>query len=211
MVTDVFLQKRTIDIQFNEIIQEILCGEYSNEEDGEYLIHKDKRKVNLLNASSGQQEILPLLLILQTLLSIKGDIFGNKGIVLYLEEPEAHLYPNAQRNVIKLLARIFNSSNKNYQLFITTHSPYILSSFNNLIYAGLLNNKLNDSEKKKIFKIVSKDEIIEPSELSAYSISAKGQLKSVIDSETKLIAQNILDDVSNDISKEFGKLMDLES
>ena len=56
------------------------------------------------------------------------------GYTIYIEEPEAHLFPTAQKRIVQLLARTFNNTNSNFQIIVTTHSPYILSSFNNLIY-----------------------------------------------------------------------------
>ncbi len=53
-----------------------------------------KRKVNLSsNASSGQQEILPLIIMLKLFLN-KTISLGNRA-ALYIEEPEAHLFPNS--------------------------------------------------------------------------------------------------------------------
>jgi len=196
-----FLTKK-IDV----LINNILNSKYLRERDKDFLLHKDKRKVNLSNASSGQQEILPLLIIL----SIFMEYPVPKGVTLYIEEPEAHLFPTAQKKIIQLIAKVFNSYNNNCQIIITTHSPYILSSFNNLMYAGSLSKKLEKNKLSKIQKIIKKEEIINPDLLSAFSLEKDGQLTSLIDTETKLIDQNVLDNVSDEISIEFGKLLDLE-
>ncbi|MBK8807441.1 MAG: ATP-binding protein [Bacteroidales bacterium] len=198
-------EKQKKDKDFEKIINNILNSNYTREKEKDYLMHQDKRKVNLSNASSGQQEILPLLIILQTLTKIS---FSGDGAVLYIEEPEAHLSPNAQKMVVKLFARLFNSNKMKFQMIITTHSPYILSSFNNLMYAGYLSE--TNIENADIYKIIPQAEIIKPQEVSAYSFTPNKEILSLIDSETHLIAQNILDEVSNEISFEFGKLMELE-
>ena len=193
--------------EFKDLIDNILNSNYLREKGKDFLLHKDKRKVNLSNASSGQQEILPLLIILKTLMKVQ---FPNGGATLYIEEPEAHLFPNSQKKIIQLLARVFNSSKNEFQIIVTTHSPYILSSFNNLMYAGSLVEKLEETRSNKALDIIPKDEIIEPAVLSAFSLDIKGQKANLIDEETKLISQNILDGVSNEISIEFGKLLDIE-
>lgn len=192
------------DKDFLKLVNEILNSDYLREKDKDFLLHTDKRKVNLSNASSGQQEILPLLIILRILLRVQ---FSGDGATLYIEEPEAHLFPNAQKKIIQLLARVFNSSENNFQIIVTTHSPYILSSFNNIMYAGSLMNKFKDT---KVSSIISEKEIIIPDFVSAYSLDINGNKADLIDSETKLISQNILDSVSNEISIEFGKLLDIE-
>lgn len=169
------------------------------------MVHRDSRKVNLSNASSGQQETLPLVLVLNTLANIG---FHDGGATLYIEEPEAHLFPTAQKRIVQLLARTFNTIDSNFQIIVTTHSPYILSSFNNLIEAGKIIEE-KTSLSAKVHRVVPKDEIIKPSDLIAYSLN-KGEKSILIDKDTKLISQNILDSVSDEISLEFGKLLDIE-
>ncbi len=55
------------DKEFDEIVSQILNSSYHREKDKDFLIHSDNRKVNLSNASSGQQETLPLIVILRAL------------------------------------------------------------------------------------------------------------------------------------------------
>ncbi|WP_029033397.1 ATP-binding protein [Salinimicrobium terrae] len=68
-------------------------GTYLREKEKDFILHKDNRKVNLSNASSGQQETLPLVTVLKVL---NYSSFFNGGATLYIEEPEAHLFPTAQ-------------------------------------------------------------------------------------------------------------------
>lgn len=190
---------------FDKLINEIMNGSFKREKEKDYIIHNDSRKVNLANASSGQQETLPLVLVLKTLSNFT---FSNKGATLYIEEPEAHLFPTAQKKVIQLLARTFNSKNGNFQIIVTTHSPYILSSFNNLLEAGkIVRDK--PTKKDKVNEIIPEYEILNPNDLIAYSVF-NGQKKILIDNETNLISQNILDSVSDDLAIDFGKLLDIE-
>ncbi len=205
---DFFINEKIKDKKIDDLIESVLNSNYTREKEKDYLVHSDNRKVNLSYASSGQQEILPLLLILKVLRFIT---FSGKGAVLYIEEPEAHLFPNAQRNVIRILARIFNSQKQKFQYFITTHSPYILSSYNNLMYAGYIEEKIDEKEKKELYNIIDKKEILSPSIVSAFSINSGKEFIKAINSETQLIDQNILDKVSEKISLEFGRLMELDN
>lgn len=190
---------------FNKVINEIMNGSYKREKEKDFIIHNDTRKVNLASASSGQQEILPLILVLKVLSGIN---FKNGGATLYIEEPEAHLFPTAQKKIVKLLARTFNSQNSNFQIIVTTHSPYILSSFNNLLEGGKIIE--DDNEKSyKVYEVIPEKEILNPNNLIAYSIF-NGKKQNLMDEETKLISQNILDSVSDEISIDFGKLLDIE-
>jgi predicted ATPase len=53
------------------------------------------------------------------------DIFDKK-IIMLIDEPEMHLHPGWQRKIIKATQILFPNS----QLFIATHSPFIISSVN---------------------------------------------------------------------------------
>jgi predicted ATPase len=191
---------------FEEILASVLQARYLREKDKDYLVHIDGRKVNLSYASSGQQEILPLLLILQVLYLF---VFAREGTTLYIEEPEAHLFPTAQKKIVQLLARVINKNKGKFQIIVTTHGPYILSSFNNLIQAGSIEHELESEDKTKLFEIVPGEEIIDPNSILAYSMN-EGKKELLIDKETQLISGDILDSVSNEISIEFGKMLDLE-
>ena len=196
------LSNEKSDKEFDELISQILNSNYIREKEKDFLVHKDSRKVNLTNASSGQQETLPLMIILKSLnyISSRGG-----GFTLYIEEPEAHLFPTAQKRIIQLLSRTFNNNNnKKFQIFVTTHSPYILSSFNNLIYAG---NSTRDIDL--VAKIVPTKEQLKSEYFRVYSIRNNEKID-LLNNENKLISQSILDSVSEEISLEFDKLLDIE-
>lgn len=198
--------KIAVGEEINNYIQrnfeDILGAKFVSDNKGEYLVHKDGRKVPLLFCSSGQQESLPLTILVKYLLSINKDrIFS-----LYIEEPEAHLFPTAQKKIVEIISTAYNLSSKKSQMVITTHSPYILTSFNNLLQAGhLLENGAN---KKKLFKIVPEFEVLKPGELNAYAFE-NGGVTSLIDEETGLISADMLDQVSEEIAVQFEELLDL--
>lgn len=188
-----------------KVVNTVLYAQYLREKGIEYLIHKDGRKVNLVYSSSGQQEILPLIIILNSLLYI---IFAGHNGTIFIEEPEAHLFPNSQKLIVELIAYIYNISQGKYQFVITTHSPYILASFNNLIQAGMLKNQLDETEKSKLYETVNQNIVLSPNELSAYSLS-ENTCELIMNEVTGLIDGNILDEVSNDIAIQFDKILDL--
>lgn len=198
-------QPQKTDKAFDKLINEIVSGNFIREKEKDFIIHNDNRKVNLANASSGQQEILPLVLVLRTLNNLS---FSSSGATLYIEEPEAHLFPTAQKKIVQLLARTFNNKNNNFQLIITTHSPYILSSFNNLIEAGKIVDE-NKDKLSKVDKVIPNLERLTPQSVKAYSVY-NGKKQSLMDKENKLISSNILDSVSDEIAIDFGKLLDIE-
>ena len=57
------------------------------------------------------------------------------SISFILEEPEQNIYPSTQMELVKEIVKACNGVHKSSAL-ITTHSPYVLTVINNLIYAA---------------------------------------------------------------------------
>jgi len=92
-------------------------------------------------------------------------------------------------------------------LVITTHSPYVLSKLNNLLFAGNLIKRmpeLTDSVKK----IVPESAILQPDFVRSYAIQ-EGYTKNLID-EDGLIDGEYLDSISGHIAEQFNSLLMLE-
>ncbi|MEQ8538670.1 MAG: AAA family ATPase [Coleofasciculus sp. D1-CHI-01] len=204
------LRGRVNNKQLNEEIDKlstkILCGKYFQEDGEDYLEMDAGRKISVLNSSSGQQEVLPLALILRSIALSKPTKIGGQSI--YIEEPEAHIFPAAQRDMVELISTVYNSSKDNLQFFITTHSPYILTAFNNLLQAGFLAANATEEKKKEIARYVPTSRFLEPNDLAVYSL-ADGDCHSILDLETGLIDTNIIDDVSNELAIQFDQLLDI--
>lgn len=196
---------KQIGLKADSLILEIIGGEYQLEGNKDYLLHKDKRRIKVAFSSSGQQETLPLLLILRSLL---GDSFADNDSSLFIEEPEAHLFPAAQKKVVELMGLIFNNSIHSSQLIITTHSPYILTSINNLVQASIIHKSVVGKEKKRVEQIVPEEIMIDSKQLNAY-VFKDGSAESIIDTETGLIYAMYLDKVSEDIAIQFDNLLNL--
>lgn len=162
--------------------------------------------------SSGTLELLPLLNPIGSSVSrakypdipiIEGPRFGT----IYVEEPESGVFPKTQYDLVRLFAWIGNERTINKSIAITTHSPYILTAFNNLIEAGQAarnNPKLRD----EVAKIVPEQYWIKEGDFKAYAIE-DGNLKSILN-ESGFIEGNYLDQVSEAIGNEFDKLLRLE-
>lgn len=186
--------------------KQILCGKYTQKDGEDYLEVDDGRQIGIANSSSGQQETLPLAIILGTIAHSKPQIGGSS---IYIEEPEAHIFPAAQRNIVELIATVYNARKDSLQFLITTHSPYILTAFNNLLQAGILAVDASEEKIEKISHLVPRTRFLNPEEVAVYSLK-DGYCKSIIDEETGLIDTNIIDAVSNELAIQFDELLDLE-
>ncbi|NER25991.1 MAG: ATP-binding protein [Symploca sp. SIO1C2] len=121
------INDKDLNNEIADLNHKILCGKYVQEEGEDYLVMDGGRKISIANSSSGQQETLPLAIILRTIAFLKPQIGGSS---IYIEEPEAHIFPAAQRDMIELITTVYNSRKDNLQFLLTTHSPYILTAFN---------------------------------------------------------------------------------
>ena len=104
----------------------ILAGNYVYKNKIDYIKNNWGETVKLSNASSGQQEVLPLLAAIHAF----PNRFKNNQLLI-IEEPEAHIYPTAQRALVKMIADVVRK--ENCKVMITTHSPYIPACINNEI------------------------------------------------------------------------------
>jgi len=183
-----------------KLIRAILKGDYTyDNKEGERLRIKENEHLSLNHTSSGQQESLWILLLIYL------NILYEKNIFLVIEEPEAHLFPEAQKHIMELVALLFNTTDS--QVMITTHSPYILSSLNNLLYAG----KLGKTKNGKVNALIDSKLWIDVDRTDAMYVHRPGTPpESIMDREQAMIKVERLDEISEVINAEFDKLMDIE-
>ena len=118
-----------------------------------------------------------------------------------IEEPEQNLFPSTQAHLISYLLNICNAQEKQHSFTLTTHSPYILTQLNILLFAGLLQKR---GKADQVSEYVS--DAIAPDELNVYAVQNDGTVVSIIDPETNMISQNYLDSVSEELSIKFQQL-----
>jgi hypothetical protein len=196
-----------------ELLEEILGGRMVLEQGKESLKANDGRLIPFSALSSGQQELLPLAMILLESLSLSKLLLSPRSWssrrTMYIEEPEAHLFPRAQSALVEILCSLIRSEGDYAQsLLVTTHSPYVLVKLNNLIKAGALAEIGDGNLEKELGKIFRLRNWLEPATVKAYAI-VNGKLESILDDEG-MIAADYLDDVSGEISREFYQLLALE-
>lgn len=191
----------------SKLVDDLLCGKHVIDKGQDWIVG-DCGKVNVSNSSSGQQEALPLALILSTWPYVTIRQLYRSFVI---EEPEAHLFPIAQGQVVSLIATAYRSGDLDSEFIITTHSPYILTAFNNLIQAGNVMRAADydDSKLSALYSIVPKEQAINFDQVTAYIVD-NGTVRPILDESLRLIDANAIDSVSNNLSQKFEKLLDLE-
>ena len=119
---------------------------------------------------------------------------------IFLEEPEENLFPSTQYELVKWMATQINTT-KNNSLCIATHSPYILSSFNNLIQAA------DSKDEENVKSTVGDSAAISFEDINVYAVD-NGTVKDIKDYELRLISQTELDAASDAIASDFSKLLE---
>lgn len=110
------------------------------------------KEIPLYLASSIVTEISPLLLLFKSDINFK---------TLIIEEPEAHLHPELQRAMARLIVNIVNSGTP---VWLTTHSDTILQHINNMIK---LKNHPQCNELMNEYSYNKKD-LLDSKEVSMY-------------------------------------------
>jgi predicted ATPase len=192
--------------QVKNKIDKILKGEYRIDDLGEKILFNKETEeyIYLSNTSSGQQESIRILQ------DIFINILDDAKVLRIIEEPEAHLFPVAQKQLIELLALMINQNNDN-QLIITTHSPYVLTVFNNLLFANRVVEK-NPSTQSEVAQIIPQDSWLSAKDFSAYSLGNQSvsqdtnYCEPIFNQEKGTIQQNYLDTVSEILGGDFQAL-----
>jgi len=156
------------------------------------IYYNNKNSLKLEHSSSGIQSALPLYLTVK--------YFAQKHRTIIIEEPEQNLFPKAQKETVEYIIEQIGEEN---QLFMMTHSPYILTALNNLILA-------NDVKEQKgveaLEGLVKEEQSIPFENISAYSI-IDGKSIDIMDKEDRLIGVNVIDDISDEVNDTFDRLL----
>ena len=179
---------------------QLFGGRLINERGDEYVEAADGRRIPFSVLSSGQQELYPLWEALKSL-SPNGE-----RSTTFIEEPEAHLFPSAQSQLVLFFAATLRK-NAQRRMMITTHSPYVLAKLNNLIKAS----QLSQSQRNKaslVEQVIPRESWLRANSVAAYCIEDQ-VVKSIMDAG--LIDAEYLDRVSGDIAEEFTRLLQIEA
>jgi len=178
-----------------ESIQQLnfLNVEYQLKNGQEHIFYTEKESLLLEYSSSGIQSALPLYL------TVKYFAEKHKGIII--EELEQNLFPKAQAETIKYIVEQVSTENN---LFLMTHSPYVLSTLNTLMMAYKAGN-LSEEARKEVSKLSKEEQWINPQAFSAYYL--ENGVARDIKGRTGLISENEIDDISDDMACDFDELL----
>ena len=130
-----------------------------------FVTKKSKKQIPMYFSSSATKSLIELFFYIQH--------SAQKGDLLIIDEPELNLHPDNHMKMARLLTHLLN---KGVNIFITTHSDYLVKELNNLIR---LNHKITSKEKiLKQYKYKEHD-ILDFKKISAY-INNFGDVRQVL-------------------------------
>jgi predicted ATPase len=182
--------------------QKVIGVSYIHKESGDLVKLQNGKEISIDDSSSGIQGAVSLLTVFDYV--TESSATNN---FLVIEEPELNCFPNTQYKLMNhFVENKFNNSPNTNQFLLTTHSPYILTSLNNLMYAYQVGQK----HKKEVNNIVEEKYWVNPAEVSAYQLLSDGTCISILDKEVGMIESERIDEVSRTLNNDFDKLQDIE-
>lgn len=195
-------------IQLQKYHTSIFNVTYTRKGTEDYVLLPNGKELKLSVSASGMQTLIPALLVLDYYTKDKEDKHS-----FTFEEPELNLFPTAQKDLVEFLAE--KVLNNGHQLVICTHSPYILTSFNNLLYAYQVQKQFPASQEK-VFEVISQNKLVSSAEIAIYYLPLEEEFEEyetyavdLLDKETGLIPDNDLDSASEYIVEDFKQLISI--
>lgn len=187
---------RKVENQALDLIKKILRGSYRYSNGEEQIVLGDGKYVKINFSSSGQQECVWILNLLFYYL------VQQKQILFIIEEPESHLFPESQKYMTELIALVNNCK---HSVVLTTHSPYVLGTLNNLLYA----HTIQVQHAKEADKIIPESLWLDYHYFDSWFVK-DGIIENCMDSELHMIQNERIDEISKVINSDFDDLLNLQ-
>jgi len=149
-----------------------------------YLVTWTGHRVPFELAPSGIRESLVLSLALAT---------ENNPRIIFIEEPEAHLHPRAQKMLAKLIVRSVNRLGKS--VVLTTHSDYILFTLSNMVALSRAPEKVTELG-------YDSSEVLDPRIISAYLVKQVGDVAELV--ELEVTSEGIDEESFAEVARELA-------
>jgi ABC-type multidrug transport system ATPase subunit len=173
-------------------LEKILNGKIKIIDGAFYLTTKDGKNYEINLVAEGLRKIglLSYLLNNESL---------DENSILFWDEPESNMNPKLIKNIVKFLVTL---SNNGMQIFITTHSPYIIESFNNHLKKDKIKNIKTDNED------INNIEPLSPKNITAYLLE-NNDIASILNKKLGLLDDDFLQEFNN-INTLYDKMRDME-
>lgn len=187
----------------DETMIEPLSILYKNSNGHGYIKNQEQSEFSsLANGASGYQSTIPVVLTIKYYTEKE-----RRKRTFIIEEPELNLYPKAQKKLVEFLT--FSINDFDHQMLLTTHSPYILTALENLMYAFKMGNIADGKYKEQVKEIVEEKYWINPEDVNVYFLGKDGSVD-LMQRDYALINKDYIDSVSDSINEQFDKLLSID-
>lgn len=157
-ISDYYMELSTIRLDHRnycadiaeEIEREVLKGKVSFDNKKKTILYQSadtNQLMEMKDVSSMVSEISPITAYLKYIVNTDCVFIRRKrasvdnckpSVMIFIEEPEAHLHPNNQVKLMKIFSKLVK---KNVKLFMASHSNYVFNELNNRVLAGDLSKE----------------------------------------------------------------------
>jgi len=184
-----FKNNKLKDIE--DSLEKILNGKIEID-NGEFFLIQDGKRVEINLVAEGLRKIAMI-----SYLIANGSL--DEDSILFWDEPEANIHPKLIDDIMQFLVIL---ANRGMQIFVSTHSPYVIESFNN----HLKRFKIKDLpiDDKDILSL----EPLDFNNATAYLLEEDDYI-SLIDKEYGLIDDKLLEEF-NQLNLLYDRMRDIE-
>jgi ABC-type oligopeptide transport system ATPase subunit len=194
--------------------RETLGVKFKQEHEKDFVSLPSGKWILMSHAASAVQANVPLMLVFKHQVEVPLSMVEESSDIaprfFIIEEPELNCFPETQEKIVRDMVADAQKDEHiggyHKRLLVTTHSPYILTSLNNLMQAY----QTSKVEAAKAHEVIPQEYWLNPDDVSAYLLLSDGTCKDIIDREEKLIMAEEIDSVSRKLNAEFNELLKLE-
>lgn len=169
---------------------------YGDQWKWQFAAERSQRQFDLDMASSGQRANWSIPYLARTLFSLRGSGNIAETLTVYVEEPEIHLHPAAQRKMVEILALLVHHG---IRVVVTTHSLVVLYTLNNLLQASLLGDARDERLPQPELRLPAAD-------VAVYGFDAGKPPRSLIDADRSFVDESVLARVDESLSAQLNTI-----
>ena len=197
-------------------LKNIIGVDYRYIDNSDLIVLESGAIITFEESSSAVNSVVPMLVVF---LGVVNNMSQDTYRIYYnhncpfvtIEEPELNCYPTTQKKLVEFLIEKIKFKNKVKQiddyycnLLLTTHSPYILTSLNNLMYAY----NVGKEHFEETDKVIPSKNWLNPNDVSVYKLTG-GNSENIMDEELKQIKVEEIDEISEILSKQWHEMAEL--
>ena len=163
----------------------------------EFIYSHDGIDIPMTRSSSMVTELAPIVMFLKN--------FVERGDLLIIEEPEAHLHPAAQQKMAAALAFMVRNG---LRVLITTHSHYMVEQMSTFVNASYADPEERASKLRLLGPDVDKDVYLNEDEIAVYDFDQQSVAGGTVVREVVFDTDDYIfapDDHSVAISDQFNR------